>query len=190
MQCSRCGTENNPNTRFCGNCGAQLIASAQSQPKSSIGNWLVIGSVVGVIGLLAVCGLCFLLVLISNSSSQNRTTTNAPSGSSNSTNPDSLTFEAIRDQARQLTEIKRNDYYKSLIGKSVHGSGKVADVSDNGDVEIRIVSPIGYDVILRGIPKATSASLNLKDSIDFDGTITNVDDLFGSGIPILTVMSK
>ncbi len=107
-----------------------------------------------------------------------------------SANPNSsLTFQQIKSTAQQLTEIKRNDYYKSLVGTNVHWSGTIADVSDSGEVRVRIVSSLSYDVVLQGVPKTTYAGLNLGDSVDFDGTITKVEDLFGSGIPKITVKS-
>jgi hypothetical protein len=101
----------------------------------------------------------------------------------------SLTFEQITNTAKQLTELKRNDYYKSLIGKSVHWTGKVADVSDSGEVRVRIVTTISYDVVVQGVPKTTYTKLNLNDVVEFDGTITDVSDMFGSGLPKITVKS-
>lgn len=113
------------------------------------------------------------------------TVTTLPTATSNPS--DSLTFEQITNTAKQLTELRRNDYYKSLIGKNVRWTGKVADVSNSGEVHIRIVSTISYDVVLLGVPKTTYTKLNLNEVIEFDGTITDVSDMFGSGVPKITV---
>ncbi len=161
--------------------------------KSSFTKWLAIALGIGGIGLILVCGLCLILVLIANPQPSNPAKSGEPSEPAESTNPTSapppsaLTYEDIVNNARQMTELKRNDYYKSLIGKNVHGSGEVADVTNAGDVHVRVSSVISYDIVLTGIPKTTSAALNLKDKIEFDGTINNVMDLFGSGRPIITL---
>lgn len=118
------------------------------------------------------------------------TTTREPVAVPSPTKPSqSLTYEQITTATRQLTEIKRNEYYKSLIGNGIHGTGTVADVSDNGEIRVRIVSSISYDVKLQGVDKSVSAKLNLNDTIEFDGVISEVSDMFGSGKPIITAKS-
>ncbi len=168
------------------------------------------GTVLGLLGILCVCGT-FLIAVIGASRtptpdvadiSQESTLpiptqrpqaantpviTGAPKPIPAISPTPSFTFEGIVSNAKQLTEIKRNDYYKSLVGKRAHWSGKVADVSDNGDVKVRITSTFSYDVVIQGVPKANATTLNLKDSVDFEGTITDVSDLFGSGSPIITL---
>jgi hypothetical protein len=191
MRCSNCGFANDPRATFCINCGNQLSLAPPNKPRSSFGKWLAIGLGVGAVGFVAICGLCLLVILVSNSSSRAPTSVDAPSSQpASDRSSSSFTFEEVVKNARQLTEIKRNDYYKSLIGKTVHWLGKVADVSDSGDVKVRITSSIGYDVVIQGVPKATYATLNLKDPVEFDGTIVDVNDVFGSGIPIITVKFK
>ena len=99
-------------------------------------------------------------------------------------------FADILDSARRLTELNRNNYYASLVGRGVRWIGTVADVTDEGDIDIRITSDIGYDVILQGIPKETGAAIRLGQSIEIKGTITGVSDMFGSGNPIITVKAS
>lgn len=155
--------------------------------------WFIIGALG--IGVLVVC-CCGALATIGILSSRQTTTNSIPGDSSTNgnvpaTSPKSsepaLTYADITSAAKQLTEIKRNDYYKTLIGKQISDSGKIADVSAGGEVHVRIVTSVSYEIKMQGVPMAKASGLNLNDRVQFSGTITNVSDLFGSGSPILTV---
>ncbi len=149
--------------------------------------WLILVALGSGVAVCCVCAACLFLFTFSGSLPQSPAA-DVPNDSSTPFGSDSLlTYQQIKAHTIGLTEAKRNDYYKSLIGKTMRGSGEVADVTNSGDVHIRIASLLGYDVNLQGSPKSVSASLNLRDRVVFEGTITEVSDLFGSGNPILTL---
>lgn len=144
--------------------------------------------------LIIVCFGCILITILASPSRQPppEAVQDSPSQAT-AINPTSappssaLSYDDIVKNAKQMTELKRNDYYKSLVGKNVHAIGAVADVTDAGNVNVRISGTFGYDLVLTEVPKTTSAALNLRDKIEFDGTISVVEDLFGSGRPFLTL---
>lgn len=180
--------------RFCGACGAPLPipVSVPVQPLPNrndvrIGGLLIPGWF-ALIALGCVVASCLgVSVLTSPNALKPQTlSTSAPSAVVSATE-DPMAYSKITSTARQLTEIKRNEYYKSLIGIPISWQGTVADVTNNGTIHIRIASTLSYDVKLMGVPKSTAATLNLKDPIRFSGTITDISDPFGSGTPIITV---
>lgn len=88
MQCKKCGSDVQENSKFCPSCGAVVNeqAAEKSAPKSSM--MKTIGKVVGGLIVLSIIGSC----MSDNKESSNSTTSKAPTKVVSQLNPDQVSF--------------------------------------------------------------------------------------------------
>ncbi len=210
MRCTNCGTDNLPTNQFCANCGTPLsVAPQPNQPvKRSAGRTILIIGGVGLAVVLLACIACFVLVLLSGGSrSRTSTVADAPdipaqsaipiataatiltSVPANTTTPKSptpalLSYKEIEDTFNKMTDIQRESYLPTIIGKRVHWSGKIRDVKADGSVTLDMKQSLFYSITLTALPKDVAARLNRDQTIEFDATITNAKQTLGLDITL------
>lgn len=157
------------------------------------------------IGQLVVCvfallGVCVVIALFSNrdqTSSSARSpqrVVSAPQPSlvmASSTPLPPISLEEIVSTHQRMTDLQREEWDKSLVGRRIYSRATVSDVTSTF-VVLRIPGTTLGSVYLRGLPKEEALSVQKEMLLTFDGIIQKVEDgLMGISVSVeRTVLVK
>jgi hypothetical protein len=164
IQCTQCGTVNQPNSQFCSGCGGKFaVAPNYKQPKKK--NSLT--PLIIVLSVLGLCGFCGLIGKLGdkNTSQNNTQTTLVGNGQSNQnvaptpTQPPP-TFAELKTKGEQLLKFEKDEYVSSDLKQFDDVMQPLREIpkesKDYKQAQILLkklidkVAPIGAEIVVLG----------------------------------------
>lgn len=113
IQCTQCGTINQPNAQFCNGCGGKFAAApnyTQPKKKNSLTTLIIVLSVLGF------CGFCGLIGKLGDTNKNQNNTRVDLTGNVNTNlapTPPPQTFAELKSKGEQLLKFEKDEYVSS-----------------------------------------------------------------------------